>query len=673
MPARRTVLFAAIAVSLRCGATSPAVDRPEADRRLTRSVNSLVTSLLAQTKSSDMTLSTVGVLPFQEYAVGPTFAGDFVGERFVRPLRDARVDLVQRGALEEALWTELCKSSGGEISDDTVVTVGKKVSAQAILTGKLTELGDGWWRIDARVIAVESSKVLAAGDETILEASIPERLRGKRYEPRSRAGCATYDPNASAAAPEEASTPRSLATIRSGSALQVGIMPWGGFAGGLYMNGGLEPTARSRFLNDHRVRVRFRVMHSIEESIDAWENGQVDVLWLTIDDLPTEYRGLEHHSPRIILQTAWSRGEEVMMVRRGIRTLNDLKGKRIALWPNTTAHSFLLVSLDLAGLKYSQVQVVPAISEKDAARKMIEDRSIDAAIVWIPHDEEIKRKVRGARELESTKDASHLIAESLVVKQRVLDARRDDIKRFAKGWLVGNARINTQPSARREAVRIMQRALRMSRRVAQRELELVRLTTLGDNRNFFGLNGTAYKGEKGEDLLEYFWRRYEIDVGNVSSQHPSWAALADSSIVAGMKLRGAAHRPEPAPRFTRCQRWKNSARSHQLSKKAVQVRFGSGGHQLDPADKRTIVEKFGHLAEIFFHDCIMIEGHTDRVGSAQMNLKLSRRRALSAKRFLVEHFGFDEDRIITIGHGEAHAPGEGDDPRSRRTDFELLH
>jgi outer membrane protein OmpA-like peptidoglycan-associated protein len=48
---------------------------------------------------------------------------------------------------------------------------------------------------------------------------------------------------------------------------------------------------------------------------------------------------------------------------------------------------------------------------------------------------------------------------------------------------------------------------------------------------------------------------------------------------------------------------------------------------------------------------IVVEGHTDSVGSDGYNMKLSRRRADAVKRYLVEH-GIAASRITTEGFGK---------------------
>jgi outer membrane protein OmpA-like peptidoglycan-associated protein len=47
-----------------------------------------------------------------------------------------------------------------------------------------------------------------------------------------------------------------------------------------------------------------------------------------------------------------------------------------------------------------------------------------------------------------------------------------------------------------------------------------------------------------------------------------------------------------------------------------------------------------------------IQGHTDNVGGAAANLKLSQDRAAAVKAYLVQHFGVAADRLTTAGFGD---------------------
>ena len=73
---------------------------------------------------------------------------------------------------------------------------------------------------------------------------------------------------------------------------------------------------------------------------------------------------------------------------------------------------------------------------------------------------------------------------------------------------------------------------------------------------------------------------------------------------------------------------------------------------LTPAAKarldRDVVAKLATCARV---EAVVIEGHTDRMGSHQYNQKLSERRAESVKTYLVSK-GTDGDRIETLGMGK---------------------
>ena len=72
---------------------------------------------------------------------------------------------------------------------------------------------------------------------------------------------------------------------------------------------------------------------------------------------------------------------------------------------------------------------------------------------------------------------------------------------------------------------------------------------------------------------------------------------------------------------------------------------------------------------------VEISGHTDSTGSVAYNRELSRRRAESVKRYLVEH-GIDTARIQTRGAGPDEPIDSNRSPagraRNRRIEFQIL-
>ena len=70
----------------------------------------------------------------------------------------------------------------------------------------------------------------------------------------------------------------------------------------------------------------------------------------------------------------------------------------------------------------------------------------------------------------------------------------------------------------------------------------------------------------------------------------------------------------------------------------------------------------------------LIAGHTDAKGSKPYNQNLSERRAVEARRFLVENFGIRPDRLVVVGFGEDFLadPARPHDAINRRVEVTLL-
>jgi NitT/TauT family transport system substrate-binding protein len=74
----------------------------------------------------------------------------------------------------------------------------------------------------------------------------------------------------------------------------------------------------------------------------------------------------------------------------GIRTIADLKGKRIATIPTTSSGYFLHKMLKTAGLSYADVTVVPIMPLSDMPKALAEGK-VDAVTIWEPEMENAVR------------------------------------------------------------------------------------------------------------------------------------------------------------------------------------------------------------------------------------------------------------------------------------------
>ena len=111
--------------------------------------------------------------------------------------------------------------------------------------------------------------------------------------------------------------------------INIGVVTWGGYAGGQYFNEGFTANEASRFFKKYGFKVNFEVIDDFDASRDAFKNGSIDLMWATIDAFPTEVEGLAQYQPQVVFQADWSRGGDAIVSRRGINKVSDLKGKKL--------------------------------------------------------------------------------------------------------------------------------------------------------------------------------------------------------------------------------------------------------------------------------------------------------------------------------------------------------
>ncbi len=456
--------------------------------------------------------------------------------------------------------------------------------------------------------------------------------------------------------------------------INIGVVTWGGYAAGQYFNEGFEANAESRFYKDYGFKVNFEVIDDFDASRDAFKNGSIDLMWATIDAFPTEVEGLEKYQPQVVFQADWSRGGDAIVSRRGINSVKDLKGRKIAVAPMTPSYSFLIWLLEAGDLTTSDVEIIEVPSAIDAA-DAFKSNTVDAAVVWSPDDADCVSKVAGSKILESTKNATHIIADVFVAKKEFIETHKDQLKDLYEGWMKGASELNQSETNKKKAAKILAEGLSQPEDFCYDAINNVRLATHGDNKNFFGLN-SDYHGITGEQLYNDMKVKYN-NVGYSTSGAKSWRLLSTKDLVSSTNLSGTEHGSEKAKEFNVANEELETKES--LSSKKVSISFRTGEYKLDENAKQIVDLQFTPIAKAFANARIRIEGNTDNVGSRNGNIVLSKKRAESVAKYLIEEHNMQKNRFIIVGNGpDKPIPGceenQNNDCKSknRRTDFELV-
>ncbi|GKT12796.1 MAG: OmpA-OmpF porin, OOP family [Thiomicrorhabdus sp.] len=101
--------------------------------------------------------------------------------------------------------------------------------------------------------------------------------------------------------------------------------------------------------------------------------------------------------------------------------------------------------------------------------------------------------------------------------------------------------------------------------------------------------------------------------------------------------------------------------------------FDSYAHDVREDQASILRQDAAHLSDLNDNEVILITGHTDYQGMEPINLRLSWRRANSAKQFLIKELGHSEDRVYIMGKGEMEpiADNETEDGRQKNRRIEL--
>ena len=411
-------------------------------------------------------------------------------------------------------------------------------------------------------------------------------------------------------------------------------------------NGGMAANKDSVFTRDYGIEVEMLQIDDLEKSRDAFraggDKGGVDIMWTTVDTFALEYGGLSRLNPKAILQYDWSRGGDAIAVDRSIRSVADLKGKRLATAEASPSHYFGLYVLTQGGLANRDVNWVFTASAVDAAN-VFKAGKVDAAVSWSPDVYVAAREREGGHILASTKEASNLIADVFVARGDFLEQHPEDARRFVAGWLKGVEMVQKNPD--RAAV-LLQKSLTGVNTLedAKDMLEDVKLPSFAENRAFFDPRGSLVNYFTIYQTAQNIWRK----IGKISSVTAAQQTVDTRFLEAAAEFfpqQTAAAKPDE---FDFTAGPKRDAAP--ILTKTVSIFFPTGASVLDENAKAVLETQVIDLAATFGNAYLRISGNTDNAGSRDANMRLSRARADAVAQFLVSK-GFDRNKFEVIGNG----------------------
>jgi ABC-type nitrate/sulfonate/bicarbonate transport system substrate-binding protein len=250
--------------------------------------------------------------------------------------------------------------------------------------------------------------------------------------------------------------PVRVGTVQESDQIQVPWLTWGADVATFEANGGLTTQSGSTYAelglklnlvqgDDFIVQVK-----NYMEGKTPFLRGTTHMLGMASEVLGSDPRT----KPVIILQLSWSAGDHIVS-RSNIRTLNDLKGKKIAVQQGGPHVGLLFDSLRAANLSKNDVQIVwvkELTGPNGAAEAFRKDSSIGACCVITPDmigltggfdstGSGAEGTVEGAHILNSTQQMSRSIADVYAVRADWYKANKQTVEKFVAGYLAGTERV----------------------------------------------------------------------------------------------------------------------------------------------------------------------------------------------------------------------------------------
>lgn len=263
-----------------------------------------------------------------------------------------------------------------------------------------------------------------------------------------------------------------LAGAASAAPLKVGYSDWPGWVA-------WQVAIEKGWFKEAGVDVQFEWFDYVA-SMDAFAAGKIDGVTVTNGDALVMASGGAKNT--MILLTDYSNGNDMIVGKPGIKSLKDLKGKKIGLETGFVEHLLLLNGLEKVGMKESDVTIVN--TKTNETPQALASGDLVAIGAWQPNSGEAMKRVPGAKPIYTSANEPGLIYDVVTVSPSSLAAKRAEWAKFVKVWDKVVTYIN-DPKTQPDAVKIMAARVGLKPEAYLPLLKGTKLLTLEEGRKVF--------------------------------------------------------------------------------------------------------------------------------------------------------------------------------------------
>lgn len=286
--------------------------------------------------------------------------------------------------------------------------------------------------------------------------------------------------------------------------LKVGVIQWAGY----------EPVILARQLGYlEQDKVKLVELPSNTESMVLLHEGRLDAATLTLDEaLSVMNMGTEL---TIVLVFDFSNGADVLLVKPSIKSLMDIRHRRIGVESTGVGALLFHAVLDYAKLEDDDVEVVYLPSDEHEAAYM--NGKVDALVTFDPIKSRLEK--RGAHVLFDSRLVPDLIVDVLAVRTDQLEKQRQNILQLVQGY--AKARDYMKLHAEK-SLQLMAPRLQVSPDELDQSYQGLILPSLSENQAYFSGSPSkfqrhvqkVYRFMKNENMLNHELSLSQIQDGS---------------------------------------------------------------------------------------------------------------------------------------------------------------
>lgn len=480
------------------------------------------------------------------------------------------------------------------------------------------------------------------------------------------------------------------AFVPKDNTLRIDISEYAGYGGLIVANGGLDASDDSVFAKQYGFKVQISV--SEDETWSALNNGKLAATATTADALAVLGRQFDAVIP---VQIGYSRGSDMVVVDKGIASVNALAGKTLAASQFNESEFFIRYLAQEAGLRVTILRDLDSRPKPDALGLVFYEDAFQACdayqhdlasgghrlngcVGWTPKTDEVVEASNGAAKVLTSNRNLLVIADVLAVNKGFAKANPKMVEGLVFGILEGNRRLRDQPA---ENLGVVARAFKWTEDETRDELAHVHLANAPENRAFFA--GTidsagSFGGIFQSSILAY---------GSLIKNPTDPARFVETAALDLIARRSpfSEQKIAIAPIRTATQ---SALEGDPLLSKDIRFFFEPNSANLDrgATQNQEYLQTLKRFLQVSPGSTVVLRGHVDNARISEFRqsggeqlvqsmalkaMELSRQRALSVSEALLQKYPeIEKGRVEAVGRGWEEPTGSTDASQNRRVEVQ---